>query len=57
MIKKQPTYNDLKNMYDVINAIMGDKDIYYTPKEVEKLKRDKKNIFITRENEYDSRRN
>ena len=57
MIKKQPTYNDLKNMYDTIKAIMGDKDIYYTPEEVENLKKDKTNIFLTRENKNEQRRN
>lgn len=57
MIKKQPTYEQLKNMYDTIKAIMGDKDIYYTPEEVENLKKDKTNIFLTRENEYEQRRN
>lgn len=57
MIKKQPTYNDLKNMYDTIKAIMGDKDIYYTPEEVENLKKDKSNIFLTRENKHEERKN
>lgn len=57
MIKKQPTYEQLKNMYDTIKAIMGDKDIYYTPEEVENLKKDKTNIFLTRENDYEQRRN
>lgn len=55
MGKKQPTYNDLKILYDTIKAIMGDKDIYYTPEEVEKLKQDKTNIFLTRENSYEQR--
>lgn len=57
MIKKQPTYNDLKNLYDTIKAIMGDKDIYYTPEEVENLKKDKTNIFLSRENKNEKRRN
>lgn len=57
MIKKQPTYNDLKNLYDTIKAIMGDKDIYYTPEEVENLKKDKSNIFLSRENKNEKRRN
>ena len=57
MIKKQPTYNDLKILYDTIKAIMGDKDIYYTPEEVEDLKNDKTNIFLTREKAYEKRRN
>lgn len=56
MVKKQPTYNDLKIMYDTIKAIMGDKDIYYTPEEVENLKKDKTNIFLIRENTYEKRR-
>lgn len=49
-MEKKPTYNDLKNMYDVIKSIMGDKDIYYTPEEVENLKKDKSKIFLTKEN-------
>lgn len=57
MTRKKPTYNNLKIMYDTIRAIMGDKDIYYTPEEVENLKKDKTNIFLTRENEYGQRRN
>lgn len=57
MIKKQPTYNNLKIMYDTIKTIMGDKDIYYTPEEVEDLKKDKSNIFLTRENKNEQRRN
>lgn len=57
VIKKQPTYNNLKIIYDTINAIMGDKDIYYTPEEVEDLKKDKSNIFLTRENKNEQRRN
>ena len=57
MIKKQPTYNDLKKLYDVIYEVMGDKDIYYTPEEVENLKKDKRNIFLTREGGYEPRRN
>lgn len=57
MIRKKPTYNNLKNMYDTIKAIMGDKDIYYTPEEVENLKKDKTNIFLTRESNYEQRRN
>ena len=50
MTKKQVTYYDLKKLYDVINEIMGDKDIYYTPKEIEDLKKDKTNIFLSKEN-------
>lgn len=49
MNRKKPTYNNLKNMYDIIKTIMGDKDIYYTPEEVESLKRDKSNIFLIKE--------
>lgn len=49
MKRKQPSYNNLKIMYDTIKAIMGDKDIYYTPEEVEKLKKDKSNIFLIKE--------
>ena len=56
MIKKQPSYNDLKILYDTIKDIMGDKDIYYTPEEVDNLKKDNTNIFLTRENKYEKRR-
>ena len=47
--QKKPTYDDLKLLYDTIKAIMGDKDIYYSPEEVEALKKDKSNIFLTKE--------
>lgn len=56
-MRKKPTYNNLKIMYETINKIMGDKDIYYTPEEVENLKKDKTNIFLTRENSNEQRRN
>lgn len=52
-MKKVPSYNDLKNLYDVIEKIMGDKDVYYSPEEVEELKKDKKNIFLIRENQHE----
>ena len=35
---------------------MGDKDIYYTPEEVEDLKKDKTNIFLIREKKKKKRR-
>lgn len=47
--RRIPTYNNLKNIYDIINKIMGDKDVYYNQEEVDKLKEDKTNIFLIKE--------
>ena len=49
MIRKTATYSVLKNIYDTINDIMGNKDIYYTPEEVEDLKNNTSNVFLTKE--------
>lgn len=49
MIRKPATYSVLKNIYETINDIMGNKDIYYTPEEVEELKNNKSNVFLTKE--------
>lgn len=57
IINKKPTYEDLKTLYDTIKAIMGDKDIYYSPEEVENLKKDKSNIFLIKEKRHGSRWN
>ena len=49
MVRSTPTYTNLKILYDTINEIMGNKDIYYTPEEVEKLKNDTSNVFLIKE--------
>lgn len=40
------TEADLKLIYSIIEKIVNDKECYYTPKEIEELKKDEKNIFI-----------
>ena len=46
VVRKEPTYQELENIYRTIQKIFKDKDIYYTHQEVEELKKDRKNIFI-----------
>ena len=42
------TYNidKLNYMYDTINRIVTNQNCYYNEREVERLKKDKKNIFL-----------
>ena len=41
-----PTREALKNVYDVCNKLFNTKDVFYTSKEVQELKKDKSNVFI-----------
>lgn len=41
-----PKKEDLKRLYDVCNKIFKKKECFYTKEEVEKLKKDKNNIFL-----------
>lgn len=54
-IRKQPTYYDLKIIYDTIKKFMGDKDVFYTPDQVADLKKDTSNVFLKKENNYESK--
>lgn len=37
MERKTPSKQHLEALYDLINALMPDKDVYYTSKELEEL--------------------
>lgn len=41
-----PTREALANVYDVCNRIFNSKDVFYATEEVQKLKKDKSNVFI-----------
>ena len=45
--RRVPTTAVLTNLYDFINATFQDSDLYYTDKEVEELKKNPNNIFLT----------
>ena len=42
--------NKLNYMYDTINRIVTNQNCYYNESEVEKLKKDKNNIFLKNSN-------
>mgnify|MGYP003289695400 CR=1 FL=1 len=44
---KEPTKETLKNLYDLCNELFKDKKYFYTKEEVERLKKDKSNIFLS----------
>lgn len=46
--RSTPTKETLKNIYNTIYKIINNQDCYYTPEEIEKLKKDKSNIFLER---------
>mgnify|MGYP007025072870 CR=1 FL=1 len=46
VIRGEVTEENLKHIYKTIQSIIQDKNCYYTKEEIEKLKKDKKNIFI-----------
>lgn len=47
MIRRtEPTAAALKNLYNVIDQVYGDKVRHYTSDEVKELKEDKNNVFI-----------
>ncbi len=44
---KQPTRDNLKRVYDVVNKLFQNhEDLFYTSEQVKKLKQDKSNNFI-----------
>lgn len=47
VIRKQPTKENLIKLYDVLNEIFKDESCFYTSKQVEELKKDESNIFIS----------
>lgn len=46
IIKKQPTKEQLKRLYDVCNRIFKDEKYFYSKEQVEELKKDKSNIWL-----------
>ena len=44
--RNTPTKEVLKHIYDVMNKNIKNPDCFYTPEQVEKLKKDKKNIWL-----------
>lgn len=54
IIRGNPTEGTLKHIYDTINHIIKDSSCYYTKEDIEKLKKDKNNLFIGGTNEKDS---
>lgn len=37
MERRKPTKQQLESLYDLINRLLPDADVYYTPEELEKL--------------------
>lgn len=50
IIRKKPSYAVMTNLYDTIRELIKDDTFYYTSQELEKIRKDKSNIFITKEN-------
>ncbi len=48
IIRKKPSYAVLTNLYDTIRELIKDEKFYYTSTEQEELKKDKSNIFISK---------
>lgn len=44
--KEKVSIHNLQVIYSTIHKLIKDKDIYYSTEELEKLKKDKNNIFI-----------
>lgn len=49
IIRKKPSYAVMTNLYDTIRELIKDDKCYYTSKELEKIKSNKSNVFITKE--------
>ena len=47
VIRKKPTQAVLANLYQVIRTIFDDEEFYYSLEQIEELKKDKSNIFLT----------
>ena len=46
IIRQQPTQEVLEHIYNAIQKNISNQECYYTEEQIEKLKKDKKNIFI-----------
>ena len=48
IIRGTPTACKLQHIYNTIQRLIDNQECYYTKEEIEKLKKDKKNIFLER---------
>lgn len=48
VIRGTPNENKLKHIYNTIQRLIDNQECYYTPEEIENLKKDEKNIFLER---------
>lgn len=48
IVRKTPSKEVLEQIYNTIQRIIDNQECYYTPEQIEKLKKDKKNIFLER---------
>lgn len=55
IIRKTPSKEVLDQIYKTIHKIIDNQECYYTPEQIEKLKKDEKNIFLER-GKWDERR-
>lgn len=46
VIRGTPNANKLKHIYNTIQRLIDHQECYYTKEEIEKLKKDEKNIFL-----------
>ena len=53
--RKKPTAAVLANLYNIIKKTIHDEDAYYTQEQIEALKQDKSNVFLSEKGkiEYD----
>ena len=51
VIRKEPTKAVLANLYQVIRTIFEDEEFYYTKEQIEELKKNNSNIFLTESEE------
>ena len=50
IIRGKPNEDKLRHIYNTIHKLIDNQECYYTEEEIEKLKKDKKNIFIEKRN-------
>lgn len=48
IIRGTPTSSKLTHVYNTIQRLIDNQECYYTKDEIEKLKKDEKNIFLER---------
>ena len=48
IIRGTPNASKLTHIYNTIQRLIDNKECYYTEEEIEKLKKDEKNIFLER---------